>query len=518
MLNGFTKRFLASIPAVWCALFVLDFCTAFAQKTEANPNFTSYRLPLTQELGSVVSIDIEQDGQAEMLVLEVERLADRSFAHSLELFKRQGNTWQAQAAAKASLPKRVLFMDAGHTAYGPSLVFATPGELHLWAWEKGFFQPTARINLPALRGPPIHKAAQRIRMLQDLSGDGLAEGLLPLYDGVLLLRIFGPQGGMVADLRVQGGEYATLYKGTPSNQWIHWIRWPDVRLVDVDGVGWKDILLFNDGVVVIQPLGKGGKPAAQGVLSVDVEPVKPFDPKKHKRPHVNLARAGDLNGDGVLDLIVYKIMRGKKVFESRMSTAVYYGQKRDAKGLAFGHIPDQIFISQGVGFPILDDFNADGLTDLAVVQVDIGFWDLVKGLIARKFSGEALYRLMGKNGRYAREPNAVRKYDVNISLTHQPTILFADLNGDGHDELLLSKKTNTLGIHWGKKSGFWEEDAQTEWRGIIPTRTNHIVASALRGQHASQMESLIFAYDRSDARIAPDVYRQLLIIEHRAKP
>lgn len=277
------------------------------------------------------------------------------------------------------------------------------------------------------------------------------------------------------------------------------------------------MVAYVDGLVQVFYLDdKPGAKARGPDQQFDLQPARPFDPKKPRDPALKLVAAEDLNGDGLLDIVGTKQAATDSAMNTNTRVLVYYGRSDPQKGgFTLSSKPDQVFVSEGFTHPILVDINGDGSTDLALVNVEIGFWTFIKNLITRTVNAETAFYFMRAKGRYPRQPSEVVDYSVNFSLgrfSHQPLTAFGDFNRDGRPDLLLSTDKDGLGIHWGLAGGVWDDDYDYLIKDFLPIRGKRVRVGDIDGDGR---DDLIFVYNRDDIRQMPEVNRKFTVLLSR---
>jgi hypothetical protein len=230
-----------------------------------------------------------------------------------------------------------------------------------------------------------------------------------------------------------------------------------------------------------------------------------------------LVAAEDLNDDGHFDLIFAKTAAADSQFNTRTRVRVHYGLPGvGGAPIEFRPEPDHVYVSAGFSMPLVLDMDGDGRHDLVLVNVEIGFWTVIRALITRSVDAEAAIYRMPPEGRYPRDPSTLQKYSVTFSLgrfAHQPISQFGDLNGDGLPDLLLSRDKETLGIHWGRREAVWPGSPDVRLQDLMPIQGRRVQVTDLDGDGR---DDLLFLYNRDDIRQMPEVNRSVTVLHSRA--
>lgn len=516
------------------------------------PGYTRLGISLGGEFGDLLHHDLNADGRKDLLVVETNR-DSREIRHALRVYLAVGDEFVPLQSADIDMPPGLVQVVVGEFAQGPELVLLTPGHISLWPWRLDRFMADEGTTLRVDSLFPVTGGGLKTGLVwvKDLNGDGQEEIILPRFDGLGLYMQDEQR-----ELRLE-----RVLKVSAYSRVLHWFRremmayqLPTLRFWNADGRGWVDIMAYQDGQLHLfllddKPLNSrldeaeenappalarmapGGAVDAVGAfgvmvqkpqLLVDFQPPTVFDPSKPVDPPLRMVEADDLNGDGLPDLVFSKNTPSDNQFKTRTAIFFYFGKpasEMDAASqdmnpdspLGYTTKADQVFFSEGLTLPLILDLDADASKDLVMVNVEIGFWNVVKALIARSVTAEAAFYLMPKGGRYPQKPLEIRDYSVKFSLgrySHQPISGFGDFNGDGLPDLMLSVDKTRLGVHWGRKGGFWNEDPDEEITDYLPAKIQRLGIEDLNGDGR---DDLIFLYAREDIRLMPRVNRTLSV-------
>ena len=228
---------------------------------------------------------------------------------------------------------------------------------------------------------------------QDMAVIGSGFGAVNVFFGLRTSE--GPTGTLIGPIQIAGGtNYTALAEGDFNSDGI-----PDVAALIPGAV---TVVLGASGPAGSTPLG----PLVQSTIPLTGTPAG--------------AAAADVNGDGLLDLVISGQFQGGTM-------AVLLGNGQPPTGSGSFHL-DQIYASAGGGQGIaLADFNGDGILDAATVSYgDPGYIRVLEG---RGTSGVG-------DGTFATGfvlPGGPVPYDL----------VAVDIDGDGQTDLAASNATSS---------------------------------------------------------------------------
>ena len=506
--------FLLQAALVWCAALpfsaALTFSVAYGQQGE----FVRHSVELQRELGDLYPFDLSGDGRRELVVVELDR-TNRDPVPYLTVYRAAGKGFEKISGASSALPGELSMAGVGRFSFGPGLVLLSPGRLEIRPWEGGTFSQARARSLEVesmfVKGGGELKTG--MEWIVDLNGDGYHEIVVPRLDGLGVVRLLpGGEPYLHAFLRIRAkSRFLFYFRGN----YVAY-RLPTLGFFETGGAGWKDVVAFHDGLLQVFRLGESARGTVEPELQFDLQPPRPFDPKEPWDPPLKLVRAEDLNADGLLDLVFIKVGASDASLNAQTRVLIYYGRPGpEGAGFRLPAGPAPVFASEGFSHPILVDMNGNGRTDLALGNVEIGFWNAIKALITRTVSAEAAFYLMPEVGRYPDEPDEVVDYSVKFALgkfAHRPITAFGDLNGDQRPDLLLSSGKGSLGIHWGLAGSFWESGHDVLLEDFLPTKSQRLRVVDVDGDGR---DDLIFLYNRNDIRLMPEVNHKFTVLLSR---
>ncbi|MBI4084214.1 MAG: VCBS repeat-containing protein [Candidatus Lambdaproteobacteria bacterium] len=497
-----------------CLLLALLAPEPVRAQAPVSPGFERFSLRLAGELGDLHAIDLDGDGLLDLVVVEND-LTRRDVKANLAVFLQEPQGFRRLEGAAMPLPAGLILAGVGRFEQGPGLALLTGEGVAVHPWRGTRFDPLPALTAPAHSVFPAPDGLVKTGLpwIADLHGDGRSELLIPQPDGY---EVLGQQGErLVRLMRLRTRPRADVLNWFRRNLAAYEI--PALAIVQSRSEGWRNVLTYVNGIVQVHDLGAPLSPEGVARSSLqDLQPPRPFDPNEPRDPPLLLARAGDLNGDGVPDLVFTKTSAADTAWRSSTTVMIYYG-RRGEPGTPVRYVaaPDQVYASDGFQLPILLDFSDDGRVDMVLVNVEVTFWNAIKSLIASSVNAQAAFYLMPPGGRYERAPASLVDFSVKFSLgryAHQPIATFGDFNGDGVPDLLLSVDRRKLGVHWGRRSRIWDTTPDLVLEDYLPIHIRRLRVLDLDNDGRAD---LIFAYNRDDIRQMPEVLNTVTVLRSR---
>lgn len=271
----------------------------------------------------------------------------------------------------------------------------------------------------------------RSRVVFDLDGDGRAE-LLARAGGELLG--FDPEGAPLGALPSpgRGGLDGGVDRGGVRQAVT--LSGDPFTAADADGDGLEDIVFIEPErlrVHFTEPGGRLGERSAVWPL-----PTPLLDPARQRgegQRYTTDVHLRDLDGDGVMDLLVQRLLSDGTVLGTGAELRVWRG---GAGGFGAGQVLEIPGGSDAV-YPV--DLDGDGDLDLVCPQVELSASNLARGLLDGSVS-VSLEAWEMREGRYATAPRTLRSVVVPARDDAAAWSLFADLDGDGLKDLALYRQ------------------------------------------------------------------------------
>jgi hypothetical protein len=341
---------------------------------------------------------------------------------------------------------------------------------------------------------PAPSAMPRLRIVQDVSGPGSRELLVP---GAHRLGIYRNQGNgkyaRAADLSldVQAGWNAAdqmrrldrARTGTVPNFRLSF-AFPSLYVADVDGDGLNDVVATLEDRIAIYRQSPGLTFAPAPTVTRDFA-VRTPEELKEAGTQASVT-VSDVDGDGIADLVVRKLV-ARGLASVTTTTYVFFGRK----GGTYADVPDQILKGEGAtGTDVeLFDVTGDGRPDLVVPSVNIGIFAIVKILLNRTLSiNFQVFPFEPAKRRFTDKPAAERELTFKLNLSGAADIqaidMFGDYNGDKRVDLAFGTGDDELSIFLGGKGALFADSPSAR----IPVRAvGRLESVDLEGKGRSDM-------------------------------
>ena len=285
----------------------------------------------------------------------------------------------------------------------------------------------------------------------DLNGDALDDIALPGFDGYTVWTQ-RPDGSLTDPVELAAPP--TTRTGFRSSAY----RAREIYRLDFDGDGHGDLAFWNgDGLDVYLGLADGGfaiEPAAVHVpmeLNTD-DVVMTFGfGSIVDETRTMLYGVDDFNGDGVTDIATSTIEVGG-LFDQSTRYDFHFG-RRAGRATVFDAAPDTRISSGGVLGPLeRSDLDGDGRVDFGMLSFKLGIGKIVSVLLTGSVSFNLNFYLMGEGG-YSEQPNVQRRVKLRLDLGSGRVtgnwVSAGDLTGDGVRDLLVQANATRVDIYPG---------------------------------------------------------------------
>ncbi len=473
------RRSLFSILTL--GVFLSGYLGLFGEEVERTPpapaefTFDQYEIVIGSAKRQTVLTGFLLGGDfAELAVVHIDENDDRR----LRIYAFDDNTWALRL--DATLRSEVLFVDVANIDGRDRLITYERGRLSWFdpesATERALVAVTSNFK------PPRSGEIPHVDITRDVNADNRDDLVVPDLDG---FSVF---------IQMSDGTFADPVKLGPSTEMerilgadgYRYDPWSQSRVyeIDYDRDGRTDLVFWNEDHFKVHLQDERGLFAPKPrTFMTDVA----FDSDRLSALATGdmigkvLHSLGDLNGDGIADLVVFKLS-GKDISKKHTTYEVHFGAPTPDGGTLFSRSVDIAFQSDEriqLGME-QHDFDHDGKVDLMIPTIDIEFlkgslWKSIKGFMGDDVWLDIEFYQM-EEGRYPSTPNTIRRIALDGVPSHREpgwvpldimlrggtherrntqksyprafntTLRIGDVTGDGRSDLLLADHPRIMGV------------------------------------------------------------------------
>lgn len=460
--------------------FLLGYSGLFGEEvaTAAEFTFEQYEVEIgTAERQTVLTGFLLGGAVAELAVVHIDENDDRR----LRIYAFSEEAWTLKL--DTTLRSEVLFIDVANIAGRDRLITYELGRLNWFDPESGTERPLVAVT--SSFKPPRSGEIPHVDITQDVNGDARDDLVVPDSDGFWVF--IQMNDGAFAE-KVQIGPPTEMERilGADGYRYNPWSQ-SRVYEVDYNRDGRIDLVFWNKDhfkVHLQDARGLFAPNARTFVTDVAFESDRLSSLATGDMTGKVLHSLAELNGDGVADLVVFKLS-GKDISKKYSSYEVHFGAPTPDGSTVFARDADIRFQSdRKISFRMdQHDFDRDGGIGLMITTIDLEFlkgspWKSIKGFMGDDiWLSLEFYQMEGRD--YPSKPNTIRKFaldgvpshrepgwvPLNIVLrggTHESrntkksyprafntTLRIGDVTGDGRSDLILADHPRVMAIFVG---------------------------------------------------------------------
>ena len=478
----YTKRSLFSILVFGILLLGCSslFGAATKQGAPANEEFTFEQYEIVTGIAkrqTVLTGFFLNGDFAELAVVHIDKNDNRRLC----IYAFDNDTWILEL--NTTLRPEVLFVDVANINGRDRLITYELGHLNWFDPELATEHPLVAVT--SNFKPPRKGEISHVDITRDVNGDDRDDLVVPdgdgfwvfiqMHDGVFAEKVkIGPPTEME---RIRG---ADGYRYDP---------WSQSRIYEIDynRDSRTDLAFWNEDHFEVHLQDERGlfTPNAKTIIT-DVA----FDSDRFSSLTTGnmkgkvLHALADMNGDGVADLVVFKLS-GKDTSSKHSSYEVHFGTPTPDGGTAFARDSDITFRSDKriqLGME-RHDLNNDGGMDLMITTINLEFlesnlWKRIKGFMGDDIWLDLEFYQM-EEGNYSIKPNTTRRIALDGVPSHREpgwvpldivlrggkhesrntqknyrrafntTLLIGDVTGDGRSDLLIGDHPRIMAVFAG---------------------------------------------------------------------
>ena len=399
---------------------------------------------------TIMTAFLGDPGRADMIVVSVSEKLDKK----LELYELQDEGYAASPSIEMPLSHEVISIDVGRIHEQDSLVIFTGREAIQYDPRSGTHRTL--INYQSIYNTPVQDSVPNLDLFRDLNQDGRDDFFIPGFSGATVY-IQQQDGSFSKEIAMYAPPTIRMNPGYAEYQ-VNQNYFADMNLDNL-----QDAVFWVDDRLSIYPGRKDGLfDQSSFMFDSDVpfeygsyDEMDRFMDKNQMHSDFNaraLSSLADLDNDGITDLIVMSV-KSEGLFDKSINYEIYSGRKGDQGKLEFSKQPVSRILAGSIPLLFLTkDFNSDKKTDFLVASVEISLGKIIKALFSGSADIDLNFYQMVEHG-YPEKPNASLEINVRFDLKSGkvsfPTILSADLDVDGYEDLIIQRGKNTLQIYSG---------------------------------------------------------------------
>ena len=337
---------------------------------------------------------------AELAVVHIDENDNRH----LRIYAFGDGTWAPRL--DATLRPEVLFVDVANIGGRDRLITYERGNLNWFDPESAMERPL--VSITSNFKPPRSGEIPHVDITRDVNADDRDDLVVPDSDGFWVF-IQMSNGTFAEKVKIGPSTEMERIRGADGYRYAPWSQ-SRVHEIDYDRDGRTDLVFWNEDHFEVHLQDEHGLFASVATtFKTDVA----FDSDR-----LSLLTTGDmtgkvlhsltdLNGDGVADMVVFKLS-GKDISSKHSSYEVHFGAPTPDGGIVFSQGVDIAFQSDKKIQLGLDrhDFNSDGQVELMITTIDIEFlkgspWKSIKGFMGDDIWLDIEFYQM-EEGRYPR--------------------------------------------------------------------------------------------------------------------
>lgn len=384
--------------------------------------------------------------QSDLVVVNV----SEDDVRSMQIYRLTEGKYDNTPHVSILLNPDLIFMDKGNVDGSDQLLFFTESEILKWNPETMGLESVVEIS--SIYNARLYRSLPKVNLVRDVNGDNRDDVLIPDFDGYWLY-LQKEKGGFKDRVKLKLDPVMELsFNKYPLYQ--------NRRLYkgDHDLDGRSDMLFWDGSQLVIFYQKKAAQYQTAPVfykpqVSMEYETADriSFGSRDQRTSATFLYEITDMDGDEIIDMITLSV-ESKGLFKKKTTYDIYKGQS-SSNGVVFSDTPATSIESRGVQFNLVEkDFDGDGQMEVELSAVEIGVGKIISALITGGVSLDLEFYRM-QEGIYPTSPIASRKIKAEINFSSGkvffPSVLTADVSGDGLDDLIVQHRKDKLRIFTG---------------------------------------------------------------------
>ena len=471
-------------PILILGVLLSGYLSLFGEEVEQTPTapveftFDPYEIVIgTAKRQTVLTGFLLNGAIAEIAVVHIDENDNRH----LRIYAFSDDTWTLKF--NATLRPEVLFVDVANIGGRDRLITYENGRLN-W-FDPDSVTEHLLVAVTSNFTPPRKDEVPHVDVTRDVNADDRDDLVVPDADGFYVF-IQMSDGTFADPVKLGPATQMERIRGADGYRYDPWSQ-SRIHEIDCNRDGRIDLTFWDEDHFEVHLQNKSGMFASQAkTFTTDVT----FDSDQLASLTTGdmtgkvLHSLADLSGDGVADLVVFKLS-GKDISKKHSSYEVHFGVPTPDGGTTFARDADITFQSDEKIQLGMDrhDFNRDGQVDLMITTIQTehlkgSLWKSIKGFMGDDIGlGLEFYQM--EAGRYPDTPNTTRGIALDGVPSHREpgwvplgvvlqgatherrktqkgyprafnaTLRIGDVTGDGRPDLLIADHPRIMVVFVG---------------------------------------------------------------------
>ena len=423
----------------------------------ADPSaFKLSKLSVDGDLLELATEDLNADGLRDIMILHRKGLEPDETRWISIFWHKQNGGFSTAADQSWELDSAATILDVGNLSgnEGKEICFLTPEAVRCYSLASSVYEtvPSTLFQVSSMTVSAPKRWIPYVDFVRDWNADGGDEIGIFRFEGLSIFSrdstgAFTRENRISINLETRAGKVSSQAEdGLTSGVSASYV-FPDVRLVDYDADGDKDLMATTDDHLVVCRMQPGGNFSETPDEDIRFD-VRTQREKIEASSDLSTVIA-DLSNDGRADAIVTK-QTAVGLSNFRGVINIYYGREA-----GYSKKPDQLIVSEGTASSrtLIRDVNGDGKQDMILPSVSISISAIIRFLITKSVPIKFNIFLLNESNKFADKPDFTKEVKLKIDFSGQSDTqaldIDGDFNGDKRKDFVFATSENELSIYLG---------------------------------------------------------------------
>ena len=435
-----------------------------------NNNFKKIELEYNGKYDSYIVEDLNGDNLNDILLLTTNK-QNQFFS----IYYQKITGFDKTPQQKIKISKRAILFDVANidSSKNKEIVFLTKKGVYYYEFRNNKYSnkllKLLRVNTIFMQ--ENYDNLEKYDFLKDLDNDNIPEILVQHFNG---LSIYKKNSVGKYELKTRLNincipQKQISFALTPSVIASYYA--PKVLFDDYNNDGKKDIIIVNPQGLSVYFQDSANNFSNSNLMDINIKfgynnKINVISVGNNGTSNKEgITYIGDLNNDGILDIITEKLMLDRGVFNPKKQIRIFFGEKSIKRGITNYHypiIPNQIIINEGfqAGIEIVD-INNDNKKELIIPIVELGILKIIKMFIVGYVNMDVHFYGLDNSNMYVEDEKLKMETSVKMSKSGEASASVFDIkndfSGDGVNDLLISDR-NILKIFYNNNNGSFNDE------------------------------------------------------------